>query len=166
MLLNCYLFERTLFRAIFTPACQLTGAGQVSPSPPPSPASPAAANSKNPAPFVLRSLLRQIMFLSSLSRKRKIYKWHRDGVKVLSDYRSQRSSKKFHNILVLLKHTVAYHQTWNTAQGYPCYQGVTKRCRLSCLTHAWGGLSQWVQLCTWSPNKLWRSNYIFNLCLL
>ncbi len=26
------------------------------------------------------------------------------------------------------------------------------------------GLSQWVQLCsTWSPNKLWRSNSIFNL---
>ncbi len=27
-----------------------------------------------------------------------------------------------------------------------------------------GGLSQWAQLCTWSPNKLWRSNSIFNLC--
>jgi hypothetical protein len=27
------------------------------------------------------------------------------------------------------------------------------------------GLSQWVQLCTWSPNKLWRSNSIFYLCL-
>ncbi len=26
------------------------------------------------------------------------------------------------------------------------------------------GLSQWVQLCTWSPNKLWRSNSIFNQC--
>ncbi len=25
------------------------------------------------------------------------------------------------------------------------------------------GLSQWVQLCTWSPNKLWRSNSILNL---
>ncbi len=25
------------------------------------------------------------------------------------------------------------------------------------------GLSQWVQLCTWSPNKLWRSKSIFNL---
>jgi hypothetical protein len=25
------------------------------------------------------------------------------------------------------------------------------------------GLSQWVQLCTWSPNKLWRSNSIFDL---
>jgi len=24
------------------------------------------------------------------------------------------------------------------------------------------GLSQWVQLCTWSPNKLWRSNFKFN----
>jgi hypothetical protein len=24
------------------------------------------------------------------------------------------------------------------------------------------GLSQWVQLCTRSPNKLWRSNFIFN----
>jgi hypothetical protein len=27
------------------------------------------------------------------------------------------------------------------------------------------GLSQWVQQCTWSPNKLWRSNFIFNLWL-
>jgi hypothetical protein len=25
------------------------------------------------------------------------------------------------------------------------------------------GLSQWVQLCTWSPNKLWSSNSILNL---
>ncbi len=25
------------------------------------------------------------------------------------------------------------------------------------------GLSQWAQLCAWSPNKLWRSNSIFNL---
>ncbi len=25
------------------------------------------------------------------------------------------------------------------------------------------GLRQWVQQCTWSPNKLWRSNSIFNL---
>ncbi len=42
-------------------------------------------------------------------------------------------------------------------------QGVTKRCRLSSLTNmssnAGGGcelrgLSQWVQLCSWSPNKL------------
>ncbi len=61
--------------------------------------------------------------------------------------------------------------------------GVTKRCRLSWLTnsalvalvyslnggggvrHGKGlrGLSQWVQLCTWSPNKLWRSNSIFNV---
>ncbi len=32
----------------------------------------------------------------------------------------------------------------------------------------WGGLralNQWVQLCIWSPNKLWRSNSIFNLWL-
>ncbi len=27
-------------------------------------------------------------------------------------------------------------------------------------------LSQWVQLFTWSPNKLWRSNSIFNLCVV
>ncbi len=41
------------------------------------------------------------------------------------------------------------------------------------LVHIWDqmrevavrGLSQWVQLCTWSPNKLWRSNSIFNLCV-
>ncbi len=25
----------------------------------------------------------------------------------------------------------------------------------------WRGLSQWIQLCTWSPNKQWRSNSIF-----
>ncbi len=29
----------------------------------------------------------------------------------------------------------------------------------------WRSLSQWVQLCTWSPNKLWRYNSIFNICL-
>ncbi len=28
------------------------------------------------------------------------------------------------------------------------------------------GLSQWVQLCTLSTNKLWRSNSIFNLCFV
>ncbi len=51
-------------------------------------------------------------------------------------------------------------------------QRVTRRCRLSWLTNSpnawgWGGglrdLSQWIQLCTWSPNKLRRSNSIFNL---
>ncbi len=56
-------------------------------------------------------------------------------------------------------------------------QGVTQRCRLSWVTNsalsymspnAGGGgelrgLSQWVQLCAWSPNELWRSNSIFNL---
>ncbi len=61
----------------------------------------------------------------------------------------------------------------------PTASGVIKRCRLSWLTNralvyepkAGGGggglrgLSQWVQLCTWSPNKLWRSNSIFNLWL-
>ncbi len=53
---------------------------------------------------------------------------------------------------------------------------VTKRRRLSWLTMSaliyepkcggWGvrGLSQWVQLYTWSQNKLMRSNSIFNLC--
>ncbi len=32
----------------------------------------------------------------------------------------------------------------------------------------WGlrGLSQWVQLWRWSPNKLYRSNSMFTLCLL
>jgi hypothetical protein len=58
-----------------------------------------------------------------------------------------------------------------------CPQGVTKRCRLSWLTNSalvcepkWGvgggglrGLSQWLQLCKWSPNKLWRSNSILYL---
>ncbi len=52
-------------------------------------------------------------------------------------------------------------------------QGVTKRCHLSWLTISalvyegggglWG-LSHWVQLCIWSPNNLWRSNSILNLC--
>ncbi len=40
-------------------------------------------------------------------------------------------------------------------------QGVTKRCRLSWLLLR--GINQWVKLCTWSPNKLWRSTSIFNL---
>ncbi len=56
-------------------------------------------------------------------------------------------------------------------------RGVTKRCRLSWLTHSalvyapkrWRGggavVRAWVQLCTWSPNKLWRSNSIFNMWL-
>ncbi len=48
-------------------------------------------------------------------------------------------------------------------------KGVTKRCRLSWLTNRvqmrgeGGGVansSQWVLLCIWSPNKLWRSNSI------
>ncbi len=55
--------------------------------------------------------------------------------------------------------------------GFHSVQGVTKRCRLSWLTNralvyepkcgggGWlQGFCQWVQLCTWSPNKLWRSN--------
>ncbi len=52
-------------------------------------------------------------------------------------------------------------------------QDVTKRC-LSWLTNSvivtelkcrgGGGVAfQWVKLCTWSPNNLWRSNSIFNL---
>jgi hypothetical protein len=59
-------------------------------------------------------------------------------------------------------------------------QGVTKRCRLSWLTNSalvyepkcgrWGGGAgsqpmSTVQLCTWSPNKLWRFNSIFYLCI-
>ncbi len=53
-------------------------------------------------------------------------------------------------------------------------QRVTKRCRLQWLTYSalvyepkcvGGGvlrsLREWVQLCSWSPNKLWRSNSIF-----
>jgi hypothetical protein len=58
-------------------------------------------------------------------------------------------------------------------------QGVTKRCRLSLADQQrprlgaqmrgeggggeLRGLSQYEQVCTWSPNKLWRSNSIFNL---
>ncbi len=57
----------------------------------------------------------------------------------------------------------------------PARLGFTKRCCLSLLSNSahvyepkcggggLGGHSQWVQLCTWSPNKLWRSNSIFNL---
>jgi hypothetical protein len=61
-------------------------------------------------------------------------------------------------------------------------QVVTKRCRLSCLTNIapslgaqmWGeegscGVSADEYSCahhvTWSPNKLWRSTSIFNLCI-
>ena len=53
--------------------------------------------------------------------------------------------------------------------------GSQRKCRLSWLTNSASyemspnagggvlrGLSQWVQLCTWSPNELWRSNSIFN----
>ncbi len=55
-----------------------------------------------------------------------------------------------------------------------CIQGVTRRCRLSWLTNGaivyepkFGGggelrgLSQWIQLSTWSPNKLWISNIVY-----
>ncbi len=53
-------------------------------------------------------------------------------------------------------------------------QWVTKRCCLSWRRRIWAqmgvgrgcglrGLTQWVQLCTWSPDKLWRSSSIFNL---
>ncbi len=57
------------------------------------------------------------------------------------------------------------------------YQVATKGCRLSWLTNSvpriWAqmrgggglrGLSQWVKL--YSPNKFWKSNSVFNLCLL
>jgi hypothetical protein len=58
------------------------------------------------------------------------------------------------------------------------FPGVTKRCRPSGQTNSashmspiagrgrrllWG-LSQWVQLWTWIPNKVWISSSIFNLC--
>ncbi len=65
-----------------------------------------------------------------------------------------------------------------TDDGRICTQGVTKRCRLSLLTNSalvyepkcgeggeLRGPSQWVQLCTWNPNKLCVSNSIFNLCM-
>jgi hypothetical protein len=65
--------------------------------------------------------------------------------------------------------------TWNVLNCLP--MEVTKRCRISWLTNSalvyepkcggWGvglwGLSQWVQLRTWSPNKHRRSSSIFNL---
>jgi hypothetical protein len=63
---------------------------------------------------------------------------------------------------------LTFFKEWN--------QGVTKRCRLSYLANSlfvyepkWGGggwvagLNQWEQLCSWSPNKLWRFNSKFNL---
>ncbi len=59
-------------------------------------------------------------------------------------------------------------------QEYWLGQGATKRCRLSWLTNnalvdepkcegGGGGLTSgaWVQLCTWSTNKLWRSDSIW-----
>jgi len=68
------------------------------------------------------------------------------------------------------------HFMGNTVFNKSCHQGVTKRCRLSWLTNSAlvcepkcggregvAGLSQRVQQYTWSPNKLWRSNSIFNL---
>ncbi len=71
------------------------------------------------------------------------------------------------------KRTVLYRRPCELLQ-----QGVTKRCRLSWLTIGaleyepkcggrgeLRGLSRWVQLYAWSPNKLWRSNSIFNLFL-
>ncbi len=51
-------------------------------------------------------------------------------------------------------------------------KGVTKKCRVWPIAPSepkcrrreeLRGLSQWVRLCTWSPNKLWISNSIFNL---
>ncbi len=62
---------------------------------------------------------------------------------------------------------------------HPSPQGVTKRCRLFWLTNSalvydpkcgGGGrgcgasANKYSYVRTWSPNKLWRSNYIFNLC--
>jgi hypothetical protein len=61
------------------------------------------------------------------------------------------------------------------------HQGVTRRCRLSLLTNSTliyqskrGGMGRgcgvsaneysYAHHVTWSPNKLWRSNSIFNLC--
>ena len=57
-----------------------------------------------------------------------------------------------------------------------CVEKVKERCRLSWLSNSalayepkcGGGvqvISQWIQLCTWSPNKLWRYNSICNLWL-
>jgi hypothetical protein len=67
----------------------------------------------------------------------------------------------------------------------PSYQGVTRRCRLSLLTNSAsyveskcggeGGIIGYQPMSaagscahhlTWSPNKLWRSTSIFNLCIL
>ncbi len=74
---------------------------------------------------------------------------------------------------------VGGHQPWHEHHGKHRVSGdqaVTKRCHLSWLTNSalvyeplcrgGGGLrdlSQWEQLCTWSPNKLWRSYSIFNI---
>jgi hypothetical protein len=43
-------------------------------------------------------------------------------------------------------------------------QGITKRCRLFWLTNRAPNEYSCVHYVTWSPNKLWKSNTIFNLC--
>ncbi len=82
---------------------------------------------------------------------------------------SRRSGKKFAILL-----SSGFVTSW-----FPLPQGVTKRC-LSWLTDSvlvyepkcgemGGGRSQPMSAamnkCTWSPNKLWRSNSIFILCM-
>jgi len=71
---------------------------------------------------------------------------------------------------------IASGGVWHLKNAIRCCQVVTKRCRLSwltnsplvyepkCLGRGWlRCLSQWVQLCTWIPNKLRKSNSILNL---
>jgi hypothetical protein len=68
-------------------------------------------------------------------------------------------------------HSTKLEWKWHFWIGLGWNQGVTKRFRLSWLTNialvyvpkcggrGWlRGLSQWLQLCTWSTYKLWRSN--------
>ncbi len=74
-----------------------------------------------------------------------------------------------------IQHTVQFLNPLSLLWRKWIEQGVTKRCRLSWLTNSalvcvpkcggWGlqVLSQWEQLWTWSPNKLWRSNPIFTV---
>jgi hypothetical protein len=68
-----------------------------------------------------------------------------------------------------------YSQSPSTNGFYSPSLGVTKRRRKSWLWRkswlnnsalVYETISHWVQLCIWSPNKLWRSNSIFNLCPL
>ncbi len=87
----------------------------------------------------------------------------------------QGNGKKPSHAIVPLKGWLVYVDSLSNSLFAHRNQGITKRCHLSWLTNSAlicepkcggggsRGLSHWVQLCTWSPKKLWRSNSIFSL---